>query len=125
MFGYESGLVTLNERLEASKMRLIEWRKATDRHAHAMDRDRMIAPDEAQRMMGRTACAHIILGMNLEERALAALPPEFRAAIVMADIEGMALPQVAGALGVPVGTVKSRLFRARRILAKELGNQNP
>jgi RNA polymerase sigma-70 factor (ECF subfamily) len=58
------------------------------------------------------------------ERALAVLPPEFRSTIVLSDIEGLALPQVAEALGVPVGTVKSRLFRGRRILAKELGNQN-
>lgn len=58
------------------------------------------------------------------ERALAALPPEFRAAVVLADIEGVALPEVARALGVPLGTVKSRLFRARRLLAETLGNQS-
>ncbi|MFO7298832.1 MAG: sigma-70 family RNA polymerase sigma factor [Actinomycetes bacterium] len=53
--------------------------------------------------------------------ALAALPSEYRAAVILSDIEGMALPDVAAALGVPVGTVKSRLFRARRILAERLG----
>lgn len=56
-------------------------------------------------------------------QALATLSPEFRSAVVLADIEGMALPEVAQVLGVPVGTVKSRVFRARRLLAKELGNQ--
>jgi RNA polymerase sigma-70 factor, ECF subfamily len=55
------------------------------------------------------------------ERALATLPPEFRAAVILADVEGLSLPEVALALGVPVGTVKSRVFRARRILAKILG----
>lgn len=58
------------------------------------------------------------------DSALAALPKEFRAAVVLADIEGMSLPEVALVLGVPVGTVKSRVFRARRLLAKRLGEPN-
>jgi RNA polymerase sigma-70 factor, ECF subfamily len=59
------------------------------------------------------------------QNALAKLPPEFRAAVVLSDIEGMALPEVALALGVPVGTVKSRVFRGRRLLALHLGEPNP
>ena len=63
-------------------------------------------------------------GLRLEiERALASLPPEFRAAVVLSDLEGMPLPEVAQALGVPLGTVKSRVFRGRRLLAERLGNQ--
>lgn len=57
-------------------------------------------------------------------RALAALPPDFRAAVVLVDIEGLGLSDVATILDVPVGTVKSRVFRGRRLLAAELGNQN-
>lgn len=56
------------------------------------------------------------------EAALAALPDEFRAAVVLADVEGLGLQTVAEALGVPVGTVKSRVFRGRRLLAETLGN---
>lgn len=56
--------------------------------------------------------------------ALSKLPPEFRTAIVLSDIEGMALPDVALALGVPIGTVKSRVFRGRRLLAQYLGEPN-
>ncbi len=55
--------------------------------------------------------------------ALDSLPPEFRAAVVLSDVEGMSLPETAEVLGVPVGTVKSRVFRGRRLLAKHLGNQ--
>lgn len=55
--------------------------------------------------------------------ALGALPPDFRAAVVLADIEGFSMPEAAEALGVPVGTVKSRVFRGRRMLAEALGNQ--
>lgn len=56
--------------------------------------------------------------------ALASIPPEFRSAIVLSDIEGMSLPDTAQVLGVPVGTVKSRVFRGRRLLAQQLGNQS-
>lgn len=58
------------------------------------------------------------------ERALASIPEDFRVAVVLSDIEGMGLPEVANVLGIPVGTVKSRVFRGRRLLARELGNQN-
>jgi RNA polymerase sigma-70 factor (ECF subfamily) len=57
------------------------------------------------------------------QRALAAIPRDFRIAIVLSDIEGLGLPAVAEILGVPVGTVKSRVFRGRRLLAAELGNR--
>lgn len=57
------------------------------------------------------------------EQALATLPTDFRTAVVMSDIEGMGLPDIAEVLEVPVGTVKSRVFRGRRLLARELGNQ--
>lgn len=56
------------------------------------------------------------------QAALGELPAEFRSAVVLSDIEGMSLPEVAVILGVPVGTVKSRVFRGRRLLAKRLGN---
>ncbi len=55
--------------------------------------------------------------------ALAALPADFRSAVVLSDIEGMSLPEIAEILDIPVGTVKSRVFRGRRLLAQELGNQ--
>lgn len=57
------------------------------------------------------------------QQALAKIPEDFRVAVVLCDVEGIGLPDVAGLLGVPVGTVKSRVFRGRRLLARELGNQ--
>jgi len=56
------------------------------------------------------------------EAALGELPPEFRAAVVLSDLEGLAIQTVSEALGVPVGTAKSRIFRGRRLLAEQLGN---
>ena len=59
------------------------------------------------------------------EAALADLSPEFRAAVVLVDLQGMSLDQAADTLDVPTGTVKSRLFRARRQLSERLGNLTP
>jgi RNA polymerase sigma-70 factor (ECF subfamily) len=58
------------------------------------------------------------------EIALATLPPDFRAAVILSDLEGLSLPDIAEVLDVPIGTVKSRVFRGRRLLAHQLGNQN-
>lgn len=59
------------------------------------------------------------------ETALAGLTPEFRAATVLVDLDGMSLEGAADTLAVPIGTVKSRVFRARKQLAKDLGNFAP
>ena len=56
------------------------------------------------------------------EQALASLAPEFRAAVVLSDLEGLPLQAVAEALDIPIGTVKSRVFRGRRLLAEHLRN---
>ncbi len=52
--------------------------------------------------------------------ALATLEPDFRAAVVACDIVGMGMEEAAEALGVPAGTVKSRLSRGRDRLAEQL-----
>ncbi len=59
------------------------------------------------------------------ELALMVLSPEFRSAVVLVDVGGMSLEQAADTLEVPVGTIKSRVFRARRLLAEQLGNFAP
>ena len=56
------------------------------------------------------------------EKALARLPEEFGAAVILCDLEDLPLKTVAGILEIPLGTVKSRVFRGRRMLAAELGN---
>lgn len=54
--------------------------------------------------------------------ALAAIGDDFRAAIVLVDVEGLAVAEAAEVLGVAEGTVKSRLHRGRHHLARILGN---
>ncbi len=54
------------------------------------------------------------------QAALDALPEEFRTAVILADVEGLSYDEVAAAAGCPVGTVRSRLHRAREMLRKAL-----
>lgn len=50
------------------------------------------------------------------ERAMRRIPEEFRTVLLMAEVEGMPLEEVAQVMGCPVGTVKSRIFRAKERL---------
>lgn len=52
--------------------------------------------------------------------ALEELPEEYRTAVVLSDLEGLPYAEIAETMGVPVGTVKSRLFRGRRRLQEAL-----
>jgi RNA polymerase sigma-70 factor (ECF subfamily) len=54
------------------------------------------------------------------QRALEALPPSFRKVVELVDLEEMSYRDAAELVGVPVGTVMSRLHRGRRLLAAEL-----
>ena len=53
-------------------------------------------------------------------RAIDALPPEYRDTVVLSDIQEMRYAEIARLLGIPEGTVKSRLFRGRRLLQQTL-----
>lgn len=70
-------------------------------------------PDEQAIRSSRAAAVHA---------ALARLSDEHRTVIVLHDLQGLQYPEVAQALDVPVGTVKSRLHRARADLARLLGH---
>ena len=54
------------------------------------------------------------------QRALDGLPPDYRMAVVLADLEGFSYKEIAEILDVPVGTVMSRLYRGRRLLEDAL-----
>jgi RNA polymerase sigma-70 factor (ECF subfamily) len=57
------------------------------------------------------------------ERALDSLPENFRTIVVLVDVEGYTYGEVAESLGIPIGTVRSRLSRARSILQRALWEQ--
>ena len=53
-------------------------------------------------------------------RAIGDLPDEYRVAVVLSDLEDLSYNEIAGIMEIPVGTVKSRLFRGRRQLQDRL-----
>ncbi len=53
-------------------------------------------------------------------KAIDELPEEYRMAVVLSDLEGFSYGEIAELIDVPVGTVKSRLFRGRRLLQRKL-----
>jgi RNA polymerase sigma factor (sigma-70 family) len=59
------------------------------------------------------------------QAALKALPPEYRAAVVLCDIEGFSYEEVAATLGVKLGTVRSRIHRGRAQLRSALEHRRP
>ncbi|WP_329460132.1 RNA polymerase sigma factor SigE [Streptomyces sp. NBC_01497] len=59
------------------------------------------------------------------QQALDTLAPEFRAAVVLCDIEGLSYEEIAATLGVKLGTVRSRIHRGRSHLRKALQHRSP
>ena len=57
------------------------------------------------------------------ERAIASLPPKHRAVLALREVQGLSYDEIAENLGIARGTVMSRLFHARRLLAQKLGDQ--
>jgi len=70
---------------------------------------------------------------RLEQRVLAAevesaldqLPPDFRTAVVLCDVQGLSYDEIAAATGWPIGTVRSRIHRGRKLLREALGPGRP
>ena len=54
------------------------------------------------------------------ERAMARLGPELAEALVLYEVEGKSYSQIAQMLGMPIGTVRTRIFRAREFIARRL-----
>lgn len=59
------------------------------------------------------------------DEALADLPEDFRVPVVMRDVGDLDYAEIAAELGVPIGTVKSRIARGRKMLLERLGNHDP
>jgi RNA polymerase sigma-70 factor (ECF subfamily) len=59
------------------------------------------------------------------ESALATLPPEFRAAVVLCDVEGLSYDEIATILDAKLGTVRSRIHRGRAMLRTALAHRAP
>ena len=55
------------------------------------------------------------------ERAIASLPEDLRTAIILRELDGMSYEEIAQTMDCPVGTVRSRIFRARDAIGKKVG----
>lgn len=75
-------------------------------------------PDDPERVLPPSPAADEVSTQLSDDiqAALAALPEEFRVPVVLCDVADQSYEQIAAALGVPVGTVRSRLHRGRRML---------
>jgi len=105
----------------ATNTSLDELRKRARRpHLHVVADDDLAEPidDTAERQVESIADRMAI------DAALAELPEDFRIPVVMRDVGGLDYAEIADELGVPVGTVKSRIARGRRQLLQRLGNQD-
>ncbi|MGH8218052.1 MAG: RNA polymerase sigma factor RpoE [Steroidobacteraceae bacterium] len=83
--------------------------------------------DESYDMQGRLKDSETPEGLVLTEEirgtvnsAIDALPEDLRTAIVLRELEGLSYEEIAAAMGCPVGTVRSRIFRAREAIDRRL-----
>lgn len=97
-------------------------RRARERDLLDLERDPTRADDLVSQSTRSSLAPTPGVGVMGDEvrRALAGLVPEFRAVVLLVDVEEMSYRDVADALGCPVGTVMSRLHRARRMLQHQL-----
>jgi RNA polymerase sigma factor (sigma-70 family) len=88
-----------------------------------------LADDAADRLPGREpGPAQVYDDTHFDDdvqRALDALPPDFRAAVVLCDIEGLSYEEIAATLGIKLGTVRSRIHRGRAQLRAALEHRAP
>jgi RNA polymerase sigma factor (sigma-70 family) len=88
-----------------------------------------LSDEAADRLPGRSASPEQVYAQtHLDDdiqRALDALPPSFRAAVVLCDIEGLTYEEIADVLGIKLGTVRSRIHRGRAQLRESLAHRAP
>ncbi len=109
----------------ATNAALDELRKRKRRPALTMVKDddsgpndRIATAEPTDELAGRRVEA--IADRLAIDDALAKLPEDFRAAVVLRDVGDLDYAEIAEVLDIPVGTVKSRLARGRRMLVDEL-----
>ena len=86
-------------------------------------------PEDAERIAGRgPSPAQVYDDSHFDadvQQALAALPPDFRAAVVLCDLEELSYEEIAATLGIKLGTVRSRIHRGRSQLRTALAHRAP
>ena len=89
----------------------------------ASDFDEMEQIDHSDTLKEQTTPERLLLTRELQEtiiRAIEELPADLRSAITLREIDGMSYEEIASVMACPVGTVRSRIFRAREAVDKQL-----
>ena len=107
----------------ATNAALDELRRRKRRPALHVVGDEGVVPEAVDPLADRQVTA--VADRMAIDAALDELPEEFRAAVVLRDVADLDYAEIAEALGVPVGTVKSRIARGRNQLTTLLGNREP
>jgi len=103
----------LDQARRKQRIRMDAMGEEADRYASG---DQLAAPERA--------FEHGNLDRDIQQ-ALDDLPPEYRAAVVLCDIEGLSYEEIAVTLGIKLGTVRSRIHRARARLRVSLEHRAP
>ena len=101
-------------------------RPAPPAHPDRRHRRRLRAARRRPASCTRPSAAFEHANLDLDvQRALGDLSPEYRAAVVLCDIEGLSYEEIAVTLGIKLGTVRSRIHRARAQLRRSLAHRAP
>lgn len=111
LYGIATNLVGRHRRAEVSQLRVFE-RTGIDPVVAAFT-------DHADERTSADAVKRLLAA------AMSRLRPGYRDALLLVAWGELTYEEAAGALGVPVGTIRSRISRARRVLRTELGGTNP
>ena len=125
-FAGESSLATWLTRIVVNEA--LDRRRRAQRRTHLLNQESVLVLEEyREKLMAGSVSDSPERNLmrrqisKLLEMAIARLPDIFRPVFVLREIEGLSVEETAEALQIPEETVKTRLFRARRRLQKELG----
>ena len=113
------GLADTLERLA----RTIEERKSHDPETSYVARLVAKGDDAILKKIGEEATETVLAAKEIAatvNAAMEALPEELRQAVTLREIEGLSYEEIAAAMDCPVGTVRSRIFRAREAIDRAL-----
>ena len=124
-------LMAPNTRFDETRGSLEGWMYGVARNLVRVQRRKAGLPAPAGSEFSEPAFDHDILGGMIDSENLAALriavtelPPGYREAVVLCDLEERNYDEAARLMGCPVGTIRSRLHRARGLLAAKMKRLN-
>jgi len=94
---------------------VVAWEDLTENGRRGFPEARSNEPRPDEQVLASIPDEHIA-------PAIASLPDEFREAVVLSDMHELSYKEIAATLGIPLGTVRSRIFRGRKLLREKLAD---